>query len=44
MIGLLSHHLGRFHGQGRVFFTSLAHTEAVWEHPFFQTLLLGAFD
>jgi type 1 glutamine amidotransferase len=34
----------RFHGQGRVFFTSLAHTQAVWEHPFFQTLILAAFD
>jgi type 1 glutamine amidotransferase len=34
----------RHHGQGRVFFTSMAHTEALWEHPFFQTLILGAFD
>ncbi len=34
----------RHHGDGRVFFTSMAHTEALWEHPFFQTLVLGAFD
>lgn len=34
----------RKHGNGRVFFTSMAHTEAVWHHPFFQTLVLGGFD
>lgn len=34
----------RRQGEGRVFFTSMAHTEAVWLHPFFQTLVLGAMD
>ncbi|MCS7238190.1 MAG: ThuA domain-containing protein [Thermoguttaceae bacterium] len=34
----------RHHERGRVFYTSLAHTEAVWTHRFFQTLIMGAFD
>jgi hypothetical protein len=31
----------RFHGQGRVFYTSLGHREDIWTNPFFQAIALG---
>jgi hypothetical protein len=31
----------RRHGQGRVFYTGLAHREDVWTNPLFQAILLG---
>jgi uncharacterized protein len=31
----------RMHGKGRVFYTGLAHNEATWSHPLFQSVLLG---
>ena len=31
----------RFHGQGRVFYTSLGHREDIWTNPFFQAVALG---
>jgi len=31
----------RMHGKGRVFYTSLAHREDVWENPMFQKMLFG---
>jgi uncharacterized protein len=31
----------RRHGQGRVFYTGLAHREDTWSHPLFQNILLG---
>jgi hypothetical protein len=34
----------RMHGQGRVWFTSMAHREDVWSGDLFQQLLLGALS
>jgi type 1 glutamine amidotransferase len=31
----------RFHGRGRVFYTSLGHREDIWTNPFFQAIVLG---
>jgi type 1 glutamine amidotransferase len=31
----------RFHGRGRVFYTSLGHREDIWTNPFFQAIALG---
>lgn len=31
----------RRYGQGRVFYTSMGHREDVWDHPTFQSILLG---
>jgi len=31
----------RFHGKGRVFYTSLGHREDIWTNPFFQAIALG---
>jgi uncharacterized protein len=32
----------RFHGKGRVFYSSMGHREDVWENPKYQGLLIGA--
>jgi uncharacterized protein len=32
----------RMHGQGRVFYTSMGHSEDVWTNPKYQGLLIGA--
>ncbi len=34
----------RKHRVGRVSFTWMAHTEEVWDHPFFQAVILGGRD
>lgn len=31
----------RFHGKGRVFYTSLGHREDIWTNPFFQAIVLA---
>jgi type 1 glutamine amidotransferase len=31
----------RRHGEGRVFYTSLGHSEEIWTNPFFQAIILG---
>jgi uncharacterized protein len=34
----------RKHGEGRVWFNGMGHREDIWEHPKFQSLLVGALE